>query len=65
MDTAIGFWENKAVLKAATGYTLTAADVAKFPLGNFLSSTAGETQAISGTHKIANSGADMGKLVAK
>jgi uncharacterized repeat protein (TIGR02543 family) len=50
---------------AVTGNTGTAADVAKFPLGNFLSTTVGATQAISGTHKIADSGADMGKLVTK
>jgi uncharacterized repeat protein (TIGR02543 family) len=54
----------KTVLQAADGYTLTAADVAKFTLGNFMTNTGIiSTQVISTTYKIADSGADMGKLV--
>jgi len=61
-DPAYSYWEDKEVLKAATGHTLTAADMAKFPLGTFLSNTFPD-QPITNTHKIANSGADIGKLV--
>ena len=57
------WWEGKVVLKAVPGYTLTAADVARFPLGIFVSEAVGVYSTISSTHKIAESGADIGKLV--
>jgi len=52
MATVIGWWFNATtpiqVVRGVTGYTLTAADIAKFPLGNFLSSaTSNNTQLIS------------------
>jgi hypothetical protein len=66
MPTNIFYWENETVLKPATGYTLTAADVAKITLGDFLSnSSTPNRQSISDTHKIENSGANIGKLVTK
>jgi len=51
MNDVIGFYNGKEVLKADTGCTLTAADVAKFPLGDFISNT-GSTQPIGNTHKL-------------
>ncbi|MCL2761920.1 MAG: hypothetical protein FWD36_01765 [Treponema sp.] len=64
MVTTISYWENIIVLRAAADYTLTAADVAKVTLGNFITSAADSaTQAISSTYHIANSGADIGRLV--
>ncbi|MDR0456820.1 MAG: hypothetical protein LBH20_09085, partial [Treponema sp.] len=51
MNDVIGFYNGNEVLKAAAGCTLTAADVAKFPLGDFISSTAA-SQPIGDTHKL-------------
>jgi hypothetical protein len=58
---AIDWWENRIVLKPATDYALTSADVARFSLGVFIP----ENTSISDTHKIVNSGVDIGKLVLK
>jgi hypothetical protein len=63
MNTAISYWEGKQVIRAATGYTLIAEDMAKFPLGNFYSSTVGESQPIIDTHIIGTVAPDLGKLV--
>jgi hypothetical protein len=63
MSNVIGFFENKQLIKEATGYTLTATDIGKFTLGNFSSSTAGATQPIGNTHKLGTTGTDIGKLI--
>jgi len=72
MDTVSGFWyptntgvSRKTILKAADGHTLSATDVKKFPLGNFLSSSETERREISATFMIDNSCDDIGKLVMK
>jgi hypothetical protein len=70
----IGYWKGKAVLEGASNpsYTLAAADVGKFTLGDFISSASSSyTQPIAGNdresgpenYEIGNSGADIGKLV--
>jgi hypothetical protein len=45
MDTVIEYWHNptppRTILLPASGHILTAADLAKFTLGNFVSSTTG------------------------
>ena len=74
LTTTITWWSTTTnpVLKAATGYTLKAADVAKFPLGNFMCGTAGSTQPITGNlagttnYRIEDSetNGNIGKLVA-
>jgi hypothetical protein len=57
--------EGKPFLQAAPGHTLTAADVAKFPLGHFLCKTL--TRPIAGggmiNYRIADSGEKIGTLV--
>jgi|GEM_PF-1719717 len=63
MNNAISYWENRQVIQAAASYTLTAADMAKFPLGNFYSAAAGSPQAISLTHRIGTTGTDLGRLI--
>jgi len=72
MDTVSGFWyptntavSRKTILKAADGYTLNAADVKKFPLGNFLSSSDTDRREISATFMIDKSCDSIGKLVMK
>jgi len=72
MDTVSGFWypsntatPRRTILKAADGYTLSAADVKKFPLGNFLSTSETERREISSRFMIDNSCEDIGKLVQK
>ena len=68
IDAVIGAWYNatapNTVLNAELGYTLTSADVARFPLGNFIAYDT-STQPINDVHKIADSGSDIGKLVTK
>jgi len=64
MDTVINWWLNKQVIQAAAGYTLTATDVAKFTLGNFISSNVSVTRAIGDTYYI-GTGTDLGRLVSK
>jgi uncharacterized protein (TIGR02145 family) len=63
ISTAISYWDGKQVLKATSG-SLTPADVAKFTLGNFYNTTIA-SQSIGLDYKIANTGADIGKLVAR
>jgi len=62
INDVISSWSGKQIIQAASGYTLTPADIAKFPLGNFYSSAA--PQVISPNYLIGTSGADLGKLVA-
>ena len=64
MATVISYWENKQILRPASGYTLTAGDVAKITsIGNFMSTAASDnTQAISPTHRISDSGGTIGYL---
>jgi hypothetical protein len=56
-SSGVGF-QDKELIHAANGYTLTQADIARFPLGNFQSLksvvdfTVVETQPISDTHKL-------------
>ena len=53
MESVILSWEYQEVLRAATGYSLTVADVAKFPLGNFVSrAESNYTQPIDYTHEL-------------
>jgi len=52
METNIGFYIDKTVLQGAGVYNLVAADLAKFPLGNFIGNAAADTQPISPTHHI-------------
>jgi len=53
MVTAIYNWVGKEVLKAASSYTLTLADIAKFTLGNFYTTNDGSAgQAIADTHEL-------------
>ena len=63
MNTVIDYWQGKTVLRAAGSYTLTATDVGRFTLGNFFRNTDTPGQSIADTHKIANSGVDIGKLM--
>ena len=63
MNTAISYWEGKQVIQAAGGYTLTAEDIAKFPLGNFYSTTVGASQPINPPYFLETSGANIGRLV--
>jgi len=66
MSANIGYWENKNILLPASGSSLTASVISRFPLGDFVSSaTSNFTQPISNSHKLGNSGADMGKLISK
>ena len=73
MNTAIGYWypadvgtPRRTILKsAADDYTLSAADVKKFPLGNFMTNNENDRREISANYMIANSGDDIGKLVLK
>ena len=61
----IGFWVGKPVIQAASGYTLTADDIAKFPLGNFSSQTADDIQPISNTYMLGTVAPNIGVLIAK
>jgi hypothetical protein len=54
-------WTGGQILKASAGSTLSAADVAKFPLGNFRGPSI--NQAIGTGYIIGISGNDLGKLV--
>jgi len=58
-------WEGKTIVQAASGYTLTASDIARFTLEEFRGTGVSPPviQPISDTHKIGDTGADMGKLV--
>ena len=60
METVISRYIDKDIFKSASG-TITAADVAKFTLGNFYGDTVAVTQPISDTHTIDSTG----KLVVK
>ncbi|MDR2597671.1 MAG: hypothetical protein LBC76_10185 [Treponema sp.] len=63
MATAVSYWEGRTIL---TGDSLTTARVNKITLGNFISSaTSYNTADINATHKIENSGENIGKLVKK
>jgi len=57
-----GLWLDKVALKS-TG-TLTAADVGKFETGIFIGVNNTATEAVSASHTIAASGANIGKVVA-
>ena len=64
INNVISSWLNKQVIQAASGHTLTAEDIAKFPPGNFItSSTAVNQQPISNTHIFNNEAPDFGKLI--
>jgi hypothetical protein len=56
-------WTGTQVLQGTDGYTITSGDVAKFILGDFRGSEAFTDNAIKPDFKIADSGADLGKLV--
>lgn len=63
MDNVIYDWENQVVVQATTSYSLTAADIMKFTLGNFVSSAeSNNTQPINDTHKLV---LDNGTVVLK
>jgi hypothetical protein len=59
----IAFWVDQPVLRPASGYALTATDVGKFPLGNFVGGSVVATRPISETHRISNSGGNIGTLI--
>jgi uncharacterized repeat protein (TIGR02543 family) len=68
ITTVIGWWENKQLIKAKTGYTLKETDIAKFTMGKFICNTAANNRNIAGNatgdnYRIEDTGADMGKLV--
>ncbi|MCL2211943.1 MAG: InlB B-repeat-containing protein [Treponema sp.] len=63
VQTVISWWENKQVLEAVNGHTLTQAEVGRFTLGRFLSSNITNNQQITATHIIGTSGDDVGKLI--
>jgi len=63
INAVISWWENKTIIQTDGNRVLTSADIAKFHFGNFYSTSTGETQPIGTTHKIATSGAEIGKLV--
>ena len=63
MQGVIDLWSDRTVLQASEGHTITPADVARFQLGNFIGSNVADPQAISPTHRISNSGANIGTLV--
>ena len=65
INTVIGYWENNIIITAETGYSLTTADIAKFILGDFICAGTDDPQKISETHKLADFGSDIGKLVGK
>jgi uncharacterized repeat protein (TIGR02543 family) len=66
-------WENKMVIKAATGYIPTATDIGKFKLGKFVCSTSANNRPITGNnlttnptwanYRIETTPEDIGKLV--
>ena len=56
MSTVISWWEGKQIF---VGAGFSAATMAKFSLGNFMTSTAGDTQPIGNTHYIDNTGVLM------
>jgi hypothetical protein len=58
----ISYWNGKEVL---TGPGVDATRVGYFALGNFFTANNSQQQAIDPTHKIEDTGADIGKLVAK
>ena len=58
--TAFGYWEDTVILQAASGYALTAADIARFTLGTFFSTV--NTQPMT-RFGIVRSGVDVGKLI--
>lgn len=54
LDSVPGFWEFKQIVRAASGYTLTAQDISRITLGNFLSSaTTDNSSSAFNTHNIA------------
>jgi hypothetical protein len=59
----IAFWVDQPVLQPASGYALTATDVGKFPLGNFVGGSVAATRPITPTHEISDSGGNIGTLV--
>jgi len=53
MATIISYWQNKVILRAASGHTLNEADITKFPLLNFISRASNNnTQTIGNTHEL-------------
>jgi hypothetical protein len=66
LATTIENWTGTQVLQGTGGYTITSNDVAKFELGDFRGSMAFTGNGIDANNfKIADSGADLGKLVTK
>jgi hypothetical protein len=67
VEDVASLFVGETLLSATGGYTLTTADIAKFLLGQFLvmRDAAFPLSDITATHKIADSGADIGKLVVK
>jgi hypothetical protein len=65
MTSTTTLWgHNNQVLQGANGHTLTAADVSRFTLGNFMPGTALETQSIGNTHMLGVFGDNRGRLLA-
>ena len=61
METNISYWVTANPIVTGTGVNATT--IGKITLGNFLSSTAGETQAISTAHRISTDASTLGRLV--
>ncbi|MCL2184982.1 MAG: InlB B-repeat-containing protein [Treponema sp.] len=58
------WWNDKAILTGAQGYSVTGTDANRFTLGLFLSNaTSNNTASIMPVFAIGNSGADTGKLI--
>ena len=63
MNTAVSWWLDKQIIQAAAGYTLTPADIAKFPPGNFISTVVGASQTISPDYMIGTALPNTGRLI--
>jgi len=65
ISDVISFWEGRQVLQAASGYTLTANDAAKFTLGYFSSSNTSSSfdTLIANAHSLKGSAPNIGYLV--
>ena len=65
MSDVITAWVGKPIVQAVSPYILSASDINRITaLGNFMSSATGNnTQPISPTYMIADSGADIGRLI--
>ena len=56
-------WSNIKIIEGADGYSLKTTDLAKFNNAYFYTATGASNQPIANTHKIENSGANIGKLI--